>query len=280
MDILARNNVKVIGKGSQVMMFAHGFGCDQSIWRYVTPAFEDAFRIVLFDYVGCGASDRSFYSERRYATLEGYALDILEIAAAMDLEEIIFVGHSVSSMIGLLAAKECPELFRSMIMIGPSPCYVNEPGYEGGFERSDLEQMVATIGVGTEWAASMANAGMGSTEHPQLTEELISLFCSMEPRIAHQFAEATLFSDNRAYLCGHAIDTLVIQGEIDVIAPVSVGEYIRRSMQNATLVKLDAVGHFPHLNAPKQTISAMWDYLYQTWPRPTAPDLPLAELVC
>jgi sigma-B regulation protein RsbQ len=280
MDVLQRNNVKVIGKGSQVMMFAHGFGCDQSIWRYVTPAFEESFRIVLFDYVGCGGSDRSFYSERRYANLDGYTMDVLEIAAALHLEDIIFVGHSVSSMIGVLAARQCPELFRSMIMIGPSPCYVNEPGYQGGFDKADLEQMVSTIGVGTEWAASMANAGMGTTDHPRLTEELVSLFCSMDPAIAHRFAAATLFSDNRAYLQDHAINTLVIQGGVDVIAPVSVGEYIRRSMQNATLVKLDAVGHFPHLNAPRQTIDAMWEHLYQTWPQPTVPDYELVSVEC
>ncbi len=266
MSVLTRNNVVTFGSGSRPMIFAHGFGCDQGVWRYITPAFEDTHRIILFDYVGCGGSQKCAYDMKRYATLDGYALDVLEICDALHLEDVIFVGHSVSSMIGMLAAKQRPELFRNMIMLGPSACYVNEPGYEGGFEREELEKLVATIGVGTEWARQLATAALGSPEYPELTNEITSLFCSMSPEVAQGFAKATLLTDNRQALQNHSIQTLVLQVAHDVIAPVSVGEYMSRSMRDCTLVKIDAVGHFPHLAAPKSTIAAMWQHLYQSQP--------------
>lgn len=265
MNILHRNNVNVFGSGRQPMVFAHGFGADQSIWRYITPEFESAYKIVLFDYVGCGLSDRNAYDAERYATLDGYAQDVVEVCEALELKDVIFVAHSVSGMIGILAAKLKPELFKSMIMLGPSACYINEPGYEGGFEREQLEDLVLAIGAGQEWAGGFATTALGGTKYPELTEELIRLFCSMEPGAAQQFAKATLFSDHRSRLQDHKVQTLVLQGSRDQIAPVSAGEYIRRSMQNSSLVELDTDGHFPQLNAPSKTITAMWNYLYQSW---------------
>lgn len=266
--ILARNNVRVFGRGTQPMVFAHGFGCDQNMWRFITPAFEDDYRIVLFDYVGSGKSDLHHYDASRYTSLDGYAQDVLEVCRALDLHDVIFVGHSVSSMIGVLAAKQEPERFARLIMVGPSPRYVNDaPDYVGGFERKDIEGLLETMEKNyIGWANFLAPAVMKNPERPELSEELEASFCSTDPIIARRFAEATFFADNRADLAGVRHPSLIMQCSEDMIAPLGVGEYLRNAMSGSTLRVLRATGHCPHMSHPEETIDVMREYLSQGMP--------------
>jgi sigma-B regulation protein RsbQ len=262
-DVLARNNVKVFGSGTQPMLFAHGFGCDQNMWRFVTPAFADDYRVVLFDYVGSGKSDLSAYHPKRYSALDGYASDVLDVCHALDLRDVIFVGHSVSSMVGVLAAKREPELFERLILIGPSPRYINEaPDYVGGFERSDIEGLLETMDKNyIGWANFLAPAIMKNPEHPELASELAASFCSTDPVIARRFAEATFFADNRGDLADVQVPSLIMQCSNDMIAPRSVGEYMSRALPGSTLRVLRATGHCPHMSHPEETIAVMREYL-------------------
>jgi sigma-B regulation protein RsbQ len=263
LDILRRNNVKVFGRGEQPMVFAHGFGCDQNMWRFVTPAFEDDYRIVLFDYVGAGRSDVAAYSPERYATLDGYARDVLEILEALDLSRALFVGHSVSGVIGMLASIRAPERFERLILVGPSPCYINDPpAYAGGFERADIEallQMMEKNYMG--WASYLAPAVMKNEGRPELTGELEQSFCSTDPVIARRFAEATFLSDNRADLARVPVPSLIMQCSDDLIAPLEVGDYLHRHLPHSTLRVLKATGHCPHMSHPEETIAVIRDYL-------------------
>jgi len=262
-DILIRNNVKVSGRGTQPMLFAHGFGCDQNMWRFVAPAFADDYRVVTFDYVGSGQSDLKAYDPARYSSLEGYAQDVLDVVHALDLHDVIFVGHSVSSMVGVLAANREPDRFAHLVMIGPSPRYVNDaPDYVGGFERSDIEGLLETMDrnyVG--WANFLAPAIMKNPERPELGEELTASFCSTDPVIAHNFAEATFFSDNRADLGGVTVPSLVLQCTEDMIAPAVVGQYVHDRTPGSTLRLMKATGHCPHMSAPEETIALIREYL-------------------
>jgi sigma-B regulation protein RsbQ len=262
-DILSRNNVKVFGRGSQPMMFAHGFGCDQNMWRMVTPAFEDDYRIVLFDYVGSGKSDLSAYDPERYSRLDGYAEDILDICHALDLENIILVGHSVSSMVAVLAANREPERFERLVLIGPSPRYINDlPEYVGGFERGDIEGLLEMMDrnyIG--WANFLAPAIIKNPERPELGEELTESFCSTDPVIARRFAEATFFADNRDDLLQVRVPALILQCAEDMIAPTEVGEYVHRQLRGSTLRMMEATGHCPHMSHPEETIQAIKEYL-------------------
>ena len=262
-EILARNNVKVFGKGAQPMVFAHGFGCDQNMWRFVTPAFEDDYRLVLFDYVGSGKSDLRAYSPERYGRLDGYAQDVLDICSALDLANLVFVGHSVSSMVGLLASIRAPERFDRLVLVGPSPCYINDPpDYVGGFERADIEgllDMMEKNYIG--WASFLAPAVMKNPERPGLAHELQESFCSTDPEIARQFAEATFFSDNRDDLRRVTVPSLIMQCSDDAIAPLAVGDYLDRHLPGSTLRVLQATGHCPHLSHPEETIAVMKEYL-------------------
>jgi sigma-B regulation protein RsbQ len=262
-EILVRNNVKVFGRGTQPMLFAHGFGCDQNMWRYVTPAFEDDYQVVLFDYVGLGKSDLAAYDAGRYSALDGYAQDVLDVVHALDLRDVVFVGHSVSSMVGVLAANQEPDRFAKLIMIGPSPRYVNEaPGYTGGFERSDIEGLFETMDKNyIGWANFLAPAIMKNPEHPELGEELAQSFCSTDPVIARRFAEATFLSDNRADLARLQVPSLVLQCSEDMIAPNTVGEYVHRHTPRSTLRVMKATGHCPHMSAPEETIALIRQYL-------------------
>ena len=262
-DVLRRNNVKTSGSGTQPMLFAHGFGCDQNMWRFVAPAFADDFRIVLFDYVGSGKSDLAAYDARRYSALDGYAQDVLDVVHALDLRDVVFVGHSVSSMVGVLAANQEPDRFAKLIMIGPSPRYVNEaPGYTGGFERSDIEGLFETMDKNyIGWANFLAPAIMKNPEHPELGEELAQSFCSTDPVIARRFAEATFLSDNRADLARLQVPSLVLQCSEDMIAPHTVGEYVHRHTPQSTLRVMKATGHCPHMSAPGETIALIRQYL-------------------
>lgn len=264
-DILSRNNVQVFGQGSQPMMFAHGFGCDQHMWRFVTPAFEEEYRIILFDYVGHGASDLRAYNVERYSDLSGYAEDILEICQALALAEVILVAHSVSSMIGTLAAIQAPELFRSIIFVGPSPRYLNDPpDYVGGFERKDIEELLDTMDrnyIG--WANFLAPQIMKNPEHPELSEELTQSFCSTDPVVARQFAEATFLSDNRRDLPNLRVPSLIMQCSDDLIAPMEVGRYMEAHTPGSTLRVMKATGHCPHMSAPEETVQIIKEFLSQ-----------------
>lgn len=260
--IRKRNNVRFIGRGSKVMVFAHGFGCDQTMWRMVTPAFENDFRIVLFDYVGCGKSDWSAWDAERYSSLKGYARDVLEILEAFDLRDVVFVGHSVSAMIGMLASIEAPERFSRLIQIGPSPCYVNDGSYVGGFERKDIEGLLDLMEKNyVGWAAFLAPVVMKNSDRAELTEELQSSFCATDPRVTRQFARVTFLSDNRADVGKVKVPSLILQCSEDSIAPECVGEYLGRALPNSTLRKMSATGHCPHMSHPDETIALMKDYL-------------------
>ena len=261
-SVLSRNNVKVFGNGEQPMLFVHGFGCDQSMWRFVTPAFSDDYKIVLFDYVGSGKSDLSAYNKTRYANLDGYAQDVLDVCHALQLENVIFVGHSVSSMVGVLAAIREPSLFSHLIMVGPSPRYINDPPYVGGFERRDIEELLDTMDKNyIGWANFLAPAIMKNPERPELAQELTESFCSTDPVIARNFAEATFFADNRADLPKVTVPSLILQCSDDIIAPTSVGEYLDRELPQSTLHLLKATGHCPHMSDPEETIAAIKSYL-------------------
>jgi sigma-B regulation protein RsbQ len=261
-SVIKRNNVRVFGKGSQPMMFAHGYGCDQNMWRYVYPAFEDDYKIVLFDHVGAGNSDQSFYSIEKYSSHEGYTNDILEICHALDLENIIFVGHSVSSIIGVLAANKEPERFQHLILIGPSPRYINEEGYVGGFNQEDIEGLMEALDSNyLGWSANIAPVIMGNPKRAELGEELTNSFCRTNPDIAKQFAQVTFLSDNRKDLSFVQTPTLILQCSEDVIAPWEVGEYVSRNIKNSTFHLMNATGHCPNLSAPEETIEAIKNYL-------------------
>lgn len=263
-DVLARNNVTVFGKeGAQPLLFAHGFGCDQNMWRFITPAFEAEYRIVLLDYVGAGKSDLAAYNAARYGSLEGYAQDIRDVCVALDLSDVIFVGHSVSGVIGILAAIQEPERFARLILVSPSPRYLNDSeGYVGGFERADIDgllQMMEKNYMG--WANYLAPIVMGNAQTPELGQELEASFCSTDPTIARRFAEVTFYGDNRADLPWVPVPSLILQCAEDLIAPIEVGNYLHEHLQDSTLRVLAATGHCPHMSHPEQTARAIKEYL-------------------
>ncbi|MEP6767318.1 MAG: alpha/beta hydrolase [Acidobacteriota bacterium] len=266
-DVLTRNNVQVSGRGTRPMLFAHGFGCDQNMWRFVTPAFEDDYRIVLFDYVGAGKSDVRAYSAERYGTLDGYAQDVLDVCEALDLRDAVYVGHSVSCMTGVLAAIREPERFERLILIGPSPRYVNEPGYTGGFERADLEGLFEVMDKNyLGWASFLAPVVMKNADRPELARELEQSFCSTDPNIARRFAEVTFFADNRADLPKLKTPAFIIQCADDAIAPDAVGDYVQRHLPGSVLHRMAATGHCPHMSHPEETIAVMKEFLSATHP--------------
>ena len=259
MGALGRNNVTVHGPpGGRPMVFAHGFGCDQNMWRGVWPAFEDTHRIVLFDHVGAGNSDASAFDERRYATLDGYAADVLAICDELDLSDVVFVGHSVSAMIGVLAAAERPERFGALVLVAPSPRYIDDVDYVGGFTREDIEGLLASLESNyLGWSSAMAPAIMGNPDRPELGEELTESFCRTDPDMAARFARATFLSDNRADLASVTLPTLILQCSDDVIAPTVVGEYVHAKIAGSEFVQLAATGHCPNLSAPAETTDAI-----------------------
>ena len=261
--ILSRNNVRVFGHGTQPMVFAHGFGCDQNMWRYVAPAFADDYRVVLFDYVGSGKSELAAYDAARYSTLDGYASDVLDVCHALDLSKVILVGHSVSSMIAVLAANREPALFDRLVLVGPSPRYINDaPDYVGGFERADIEGLLETMDKNyIGWANFLGPAIMKNPDRPELAADLTESFCSTDPTIARRFAEATFFADNRADLARLRAPSLIMQCSDDIIAPREVGDYLHRNLPGSTLRVLRATGHCPHMSDPAETIEVIRDYL-------------------
>jgi sigma-B regulation protein RsbQ len=263
MSLRLRNNVQVTGDGSTVMMFAHGFGCDQNMWRLLAPAYASRYRLVLFDLVGSGGSDLSAYDPEKYASLDGYADDVIELAREFGGgTPVLFVGHSVSAMIGLLANVKEPSLFAAQLMVGPSPCYINDGDYVGGFERKDIDSLLETLeGNYLGWASNMAPAIMGAPNQPELGVELTNSFCRTDPEIAKQFARVTFLSDMRNEVPKLAAPALILQCNDDLIAPVSVGEYLHRMLPRSTLTMIENVGHCPHLSAPSQSVTAIDAFL-------------------
>lgn len=244
------------------MLFAHGFGCDQNMWRLVAPAFEDEHRVVLFDHVGAGQSDASAFDRQKYGSLDGYAADVLEICRTLGLADVIFVGHSVSAMIGVLAARQEPDRFKALVLIGPSPRYIDDGDYVGGFSRPDIEGLLNSLDSNyLGWSSSMAPVIMGNADRPELGQELTNSFCRTHPDIAAHFARVTFFSDNRQDLAAVDTPTLILQCSEDVIAPNAVGEYVHRQMPNSRLVVMKATGHCPNLSAPDETVSAIRDFI-------------------
>ena len=262
-SVLARNHVHVHGQGTHTIVFAHGFGCDQNMWRFVEPAFRDRFRTVLFDYVGLGKSDRGAFDAARYAQLDGYAQDLVEIAEALDLSGATIVGHSVSSMIALLATLRAPQRFGAIVMVAPSPRYINEPpGYFGGFERADIDGLLELMDhnyVG--WAGALAPMVMANGDRPELVHELQETFCSTDPLVAKCFARATFYADNRADLPKARVPILVLQVRDDQVAPMAVGDYVVRHLPQSEMVVLEASGHCPQMSHPELTVEAMRTFL-------------------
>lgn len=262
-EVMRRNNVQVSGQGSQTLIFAAGFGCDQNMWRYVAPAFAEHYRIVLFDYVGSGKSDLRAYDPAKYNGLNGYVRDLIEVLEAVEAERATFVGHSVGCMIGLLASIERPELFERMVLIGPSPCYLNEASaYEGGFERDALEGLFELMDKNyIGWANYLAPVVMKNSDRPELAGELQESFCSTDPVIARNFARVTFFSDNRQDLPRVSVPALILQCAEDAIAPTQVGEYMHQHLPQSELRYMKATGHCPHMSHPEETLELMKDYL-------------------
>ncbi len=263
MDALRRNNVQLSGRETgQAMVFAHGFGCDQNMWRFVAPAFADEYRIVLFDHVGAGGSDLAAYNPARYGSLQGYASDVLDLCRELDLPRVVFVGHSVSAAIGMLAAIREPERFETLVLVGPSPCYIDDGDYVGGFSREDIEGLLESLDSNyLGWSSAMAPVIMGNADRPALGEELTNSFCRTDPAIARHFARVTFLSDNRADLPKVRVRSLVLQCSEDAIAPQCVGEYVHRNIPGSELVLLKATGHCPNLSAPEETVAAIKRFL-------------------
>lgn len=262
MDIKHRNHVVLGGTGSRSMVFVHGFGCDQSMWRLLAPAYADRFQIILLDLVGSGASDLTAYDTERYDSLQGYADDIIEVIGAHATGPVVFVGHSVSAMIGVLANLSRPDLFAAQVMIGPSPCYIDDGDYKGGFSRHDIDALLDTLdGNYLGWASTIAPVIMGAPHQPELGEELTRSFCRTDPTIASHFARVTFLSDNRADLPRLTTPTLILQCSDDFIAPREVGAYMHRVLPNSRLEVLENVGHCPHLSAPDATKDAIDAFL-------------------
>ena len=263
MTVVTRNNVTVGGPdGAQPMVFSHGFGCDQNMWRFVAPAFEADYRTVLFDHVGSGGSDTGAYSAEKYSSLRGYADDVVEVCTELGLDDVIFVGHSVAAMIGVLAAASAPGLFDKLVLVGPSPRYLDDAGYVGGFSREDIEGLLDSLDSNyLGWSTAMAPMIMGNPDRPELGEELTNSFCRTDPEIARQFARVTFLSDNRDDLDTVDIPTLILQCSDDVIAPEAVGDYVHRRVAGSRLVHLSATGHCPNLSAPDETVAAIKSFL-------------------
>ena len=261
-DVFRRNNVHVVGDGPATIMLVHGYGCDQSMWRLLVPALEPRFRLVLLDLVGSGGSDLSAYDRGKYGTLQGYADDMLEVVKAAGVGPVVFIGHSVSAMIGMLADLAAPGRFAAHVMVGPSPCYVNDAEYVGGFERADIDSMLETLeGNYLAWSSTMAPAIMGVPDQPELGVELKNAFCRTDPEIAQHFARVTFLSDHRTDLPRLQTPTLILQSTEDLIAPPQVGEYMARVMPDATLALIDNFGHCPHLSAPSASSEAIDAFL-------------------
>lgn len=261
-DVLTRLHVVESGDpDGQPMLFVHGFGCDHNMWRLVAPRFDAGFRVIRFDLAGAGRSGTAYHPER-HAALDGFAEDVVDLCAALDLRDVVLVGHSVAAMIGVLAHLRAPEVFSRLVLVGPSPCYLDDPPYLGGFSPADIEGLLDSVESNyLGWSRVMAPMVMGNPDRPELGEELTDSFCRMDPDIAHRFARTTFLSDNRQDLPRVSVPTLVVQCREDVIAPMHVGEYVAGAIPGGELVVVDATGHCPQLSAPDETVEAISSFL-------------------
>lgn len=262
MTILQQNNVKILGSGARTMIFAHGFGCDQNMWRFIVPAFEQDYRVILFDHVGCGKSDLRAYDREKYSTLSGYSHDVIAICRELGVRDGVFVGHSVSAMIGALTSIAVPDLFSELVMIGPSSRYIDDGSYVGGFSSEQIEELLDFLDDNhMGWSAAMGPVIMGNPDRPELAEELVNSFCRTDPAIARAFARVTFTSDNRTDLPKVTARSLVIQSLEDVIAQPLVGEYVRSALPKGQMVVINATGHCPNLSAPDEVIKAIKNFV-------------------
>lgn len=262
MSVQFRNNVHIAGEGPATMVFSHGFGCDQSMWRFLAPVFAARYRTIVYDLVGSGRSDLSAYERSKYASLHGYAEDLLEIIDVCASGPVIHVGHSVSAMIGLLASIRAPERFTAQVMVGPSPCFINDGDYVGGFNRSDIDSFLETMEANfIDWSRQVAPMIMGAPDRPDLRQELTDSFCRNDPAIARHFARTTFLADHRADLPKSTVPALILQCSDDMIVPHEVGPYMLRHLPNSTLRTIDNVGHCPHLSAPGPSVRAIEAFL-------------------
>ncbi len=263
MGALIRNNVKVSGSASaRPVMFAHGFGCDQTMWRLVAPHFEADHQVVLFDHLGFGGSDATAFDPAVYSSLDAFASDVLEILEELDLTDVVFVGHSVSAMIGVLAALAPCSRISALVLVGPSPCYVTDDEYVGGFSRADIDELLVTLDSNyLGWSATMAPIIMGNPDRSELSNELFESFCRVDPAIARSFARVTFLSDNRHDLSRVDVPTLIIQCSEDSIAPIVVGKYVRDQIRHSEMHVIDISGHCPQLSAPDQTVNVIQEFV-------------------
>lgn len=262
MSAVLRNNIRTTGSGTRPILFVHGFGCDQAMWRFVAPRFEEGFKVVTMDHVGAGASDPTAYDSAKYGTMSGYADDIVEIGEELGIRNGILVGHSVSAMIAAIASIRAPHMFDTLVMVAPSPRYIDDDGYAGGFSAEDIEELLEAFDENPlAWSASMAPVIMGNPDQPHLGAELTDSFCRTDPDIARQFARVTFTSDNRADLPKITARTLILQCRDDIIAPEAVGAYVHRQIPDSVLITLDATGHCPNLSAPEAVVSAIGAFL-------------------
>lgn len=260
--LIKKNNIHIIGEGNEVLFFIHGYGCDQNMWRYITPAFVQQYKIVLIDLVGSGKSDIAVYDFEKYNTLQGYADDVIEICDFFNFKNINLIGHSVSAMIAALVAINRPQLCKNLIMVCPSPCYLNDDGYNGGFALSDIDEMLATMQHNyLGWSSAIAPVIVGNPEKPEYAEELAQSFCRNNPEIAKHFALVTFKGDSRTCLPKITTPTLILQCSNDILAPLEVGNYVSNHIKHSTLKVLKATGHCPHLTTPAETIAAIKHYL-------------------
>lgn len=267
-DIIRRNNVQITGTGQQVMLMAHGFGCNQLMWRFLTPHLSSQYKLVLFDYVGSGASNLAAYSRQKYADLDGYAQDIVDICTSLDLHDVVLVGHSVSSIISLLAARQIPQRIHSIVMVCPSPCFLNDPPeYMGGFNKADLTELIDLMDKNyIGWAQYLAPLVAGNAEQDFVSAELAESFCSTNPISAKNFAKATFFSDYRALLPQNTHPVLLLQSQTDALAALCVGEYMHKQTPNSVLQVVEAKGHCLHMTHPQQVAAHIVQFMQQLQP--------------
>ncbi|MGY1841996.1 alpha/beta fold hydrolase [Modestobacter sp. SYSU DS0875] len=263
MSVRLRHAVQVSGRPEgRPMVFVHGYGCDQNMWRFVVPDFEVDHRVVTFDLVGFGNSDLSAHDPVRHGSLHGYADDVVEVLRELELTDVVFVGHSVSAMIGVLAHARAPELFGAMVMVGPSARYVDDGDYVGGFSREQIKELLDSLDANhLGWSTAVAPVIMGNPDRPELAAELTNSFCRTDPDVARQFARVSFLSDNRADLPGVDVPTLVLQCAEDVIAPEPAGRYVHEHVAGSVFTQLSATGHCPHLSAPEETTAAIRAWL-------------------
>ena len=265
-SISLRNNIKVVGKkNAPTLLLAHGFGCDQNMWRFILPALEPHYQVVLFDYVGSGNSLLTDYSQQKYSTLAGYAQDIKDVITELHLKDVTIIGHSVSSIIASIAAIELPDIIKKIVMVCPSPCFLNiPPDYQGGFEKSDLTELIALMDKNyIGWANYLAPLVMGNSQSPALIGELSGSFCSTDPLVAKTFANATFFSDHRAILKNIPCPVLILQSSSDTLASVNVGQYMADNIVQSEMAVIKAEGHCLHMTHPEIVSQYIIDYVKQ-----------------